>query len=354
MRGPGAQSDRVTVGQRPRDPADTDGAAGTRQPDRRQYRCQSGANNAQRRPDRYQYRRQSRADNAQRRPARGRPGPDDARDLQTAGDRTVYPLQELRASAAAGSCSGAQPRAAAIAGTDGALTARSGPRGPLCRHLGDERQIAGGRCRLVRMDSAGDRWFVSDDGYGHLEAEMIGGPTTFRRLAKQLAERAGVQFDERCFFVLEVDRDALPGAVIAISNVSKQAVERTAFAVEERRVAISRDVFEQRLVAAFGAGAIAHNISIIGASGKEWDVDVGITSDSRVERLIEFVTPRSSSIAAAVMKFTDIRAAENAPKTGAVLSDRSRTEAPLVSLLSRVVGAAIDAADAPDVYQRAA
>jgi hypothetical protein len=207
---------------------------------------------------------------------------------------------------------------------------------------------------VVRMDGAGDRWFVSDDGYGHLEAEMMGGLSTFRRLAKPLADRAGVQFDERCFFVLEVERDALPGAVITISNVSKQAVERTAFAVEERRIAISRDVFQQRLVAAFDSRSIAHNISIVGASGKEWDVDVGITSDSRVERLFEFVTPRSASVAAAVMKFTDISAVESAPRTAAVLSDRSRTEAALVSLLSRVAGAAIDAADAPEVYQRAA
>jgi hypothetical protein len=207
---------------------------------------------------------------------------------------------------------------------------------------------------VVRMDGTGDRWFVSDDGYGHLEAEMMGGLTIFRRLARLLADRAGVQFDERSFFVLEVERDALPGAVITVSNVSKQAVERTAFAIEERRVAISRDVFEQRLVAAFDTRSIAHNIPVVGASGKEWDVDVGITSDSRVERLSEFVTPRSASIAAAVMKFTDIRAAESAPRTAAVLSDRSRTEAALVSLLSRVAGAAIDAADAPEVYRRAA
>jgi hypothetical protein len=207
---------------------------------------------------------------------------------------------------------------------------------------------------VVRMDGAGDQWFVSDDGYGHLEAEIMGGLTTFRRLARPLADRAGVEFDERCFFVLEVERDALPGAVITISNISKQAVERTAFAVEERRIAISRDVFEQRLVAAFGTRSIAHNVSIIGASGKEWDVDVGITSESHVERLFELVTPRAASVAAAVMKFTDIRAIERAPRTAAVLSDRSRTEAALVSLLSRVAGAAIDAADAPEVYQRAA
>ena len=54
------------------------------------------------------------------------------------------------------------------------------------------------------------------------------------------------------------------------------------------------------------------------------------------------------------MKFTDIRAMTNPPKTAAVLSDRSRAETPLVLLLSRVVGAAINAADLPEVYQRAA
>ena len=191
-------------------------------------------------------------------------------------------------------------------------------------------------------------------GYAHLEADMMGGLSTFRRLARTLADRAGVQFDDRCFFVLEVERDALPGAVITISNVSKQAVERTAFSVEERRIAISRDVFEQRIVSAFGAKSIAHNVSIVGASGKEWNVDVGIKSDAHIERLFEFVTPRSASVAAAVMKFTDIRAMTNPPKTAAVLSDRSRTETPLVLLLSRVVGAAINAADLPEVYQRAA
>lgn len=136
---------------------------------------------------------------------------------------------------------------------------------------------------VVRMDGTGDKWFVSDDGYGHLEAEMMGGLSAFRRLARPLADRAGVQFDDRGFFVLEVERDELPGAVITISNVSKQAVERTAFFIETRRIAISRDVFEQRLAAAFGTRSIAHHIPIVGASGKEWDVDVGITSDSQFD-----------------------------------------------------------------------
>jgi len=207
---------------------------------------------------------------------------------------------------------------------------------------------------VTRIDGTGDCWFVSDDGYAFLEAEMMGALPTFRRLAKPIAERAGVEFDERCFFVVEVDTDSLTGAVITVSNVSKQAVERTAFALEERRIAVSRDVFEQRLSAAFEPKSISHQIPMIGASGKEWEFDVGITIDGQIGRIFEFVTPRSASIAAAVMKFTDIRALAPPPRTVAVLSDRTRTEPPLVALLSRVAGAAIDAAAEPDVYRRAA
>jgi hypothetical protein len=207
---------------------------------------------------------------------------------------------------------------------------------------------------VVRIDGTDDRWFVSDDGHGFMEADMMGGLPTFRRVARPLAERAGVKFDDRCFFVLEVDREAIPGAVVIVSNISKQATERTAFALEERRIAISRDVFEARLNLAFDPRSIAHQIPVIGASGKEWEIDVGIKTDDRIERLFEFVTPRSASVAAAIMKFTDIRAATSAPKTTAVLSDRAHTEAPLVALLSRVAGAAIDVSDAPEVYRRAA
>ena len=52
--------------------------------------------------------------------------------------------------------------------------------------------------------------------------------------------------------------------------------------------------------------------------------------------------------------FSDIRAAENMPRSVAVLSDRVKTEPALVTLLSRVAGAAIDAGAAAEVYRAAA
>ena len=98
---------------------------------------------------------------------------------------------------------------------------------------------------------------------------------------------------------------------------------------------------------------IAREIPIIRASGKEWHVDAGITDGDKIKKLFEFVSPRAASVAAAVMKFTDIRAARDIPGV-AVLSDRAKTESALVLLLSRVAGAAIDASADPEVYKRAA
>jgi hypothetical protein len=66
--------------------------------------------------------------NASPRPASSRPAADGARDQQTAGDGTIHALQELRASAAAGKCSGSCPQARSAAGAGagaGALTDRS-------------------------------------------------------------------------------------------------------------------------------------------------------------------------------------------------------------------------------------
>ena len=53
----------------------------------------------------------------------------EARDHETAGDRTAHPLQNLRAFAAARTVPCAQPGPAATACTDGSLTARPGWRG---------------------------------------------------------------------------------------------------------------------------------------------------------------------------------------------------------------------------------
>jgi hypothetical protein len=80
----------------------------------------------------------------------------------------------------------------------------------------------------VRLDGMGDKWVVSDDGYGAHEAELMNALATFRRVAPQVAERAGVAFDQRALFVVEATRSELPGAVVVVANATAEAVRRTA------------------------------------------------------------------------------------------------------------------------------
>ncbi len=86
-------------------------------------------------------------------------GADGARDQQTAGDRTIHALQELRASAAAGRCPGPCPQAGSAAGadSDSALTDRSVSVTP--RHLATSstRSSSPPPVALMRLD-IGQYW----------------------------------------------------------------------------------------------------------------------------------------------------------------------------------------------------
>jgi hypothetical protein len=196
---------------------------------------------------------------------------------------------------------------------------------------------------IVRLDGIGDKWFVSDDGYGLLEAEMINAVATFRRYASQAAERAGVAFDQRALFVVEATRSELPGAVIAVANASSEAVRRTAMRVEEIRYAASRALFDERVQATFRNETIIQSPTIVGVSGRSWEFSAGVERSGDIVVLLDLVRSRPQAIYAAVSKFTDVRPADPKRKGVAVLVDLDRTDPHLVSLLSRVAGTAIPA-----------
>src|SRR4051794_21294640 len=78
----------------------------------------------------------------------------------------------------------------------------------------------GGATVVVRIEQGDARFFVSDIGLGHQEAEMMGAGSMYAKPARVIAEEAGVRFDNQAFFVLETSRDQLPGAVVTIANCS--------------------------------------------------------------------------------------------------------------------------------------
>src|ERR1044071_3632432 len=56
---------------------------------------------------------------------------------------------------------------------------------------------------VVRVDDGNGRYFVSDFGLGYSQSELYGAGSFFSRRARQIAERAGVGFDNQAFFITE-------------------------------------------------------------------------------------------------------------------------------------------------------
>jgi hypothetical protein len=204
---------------------------------------------------------------------------------------------------------------------------------------------------LVHIDGMNNRWFVSDDGYGAQEADLMGASTTFKRVARMVADRAGIGFDQKFLFVVEATRDELAGAVVAVANASAEAVRRTAMRVEELRYAASRALFDERIETTFRGSTIVRQPEILGASGRSWEFSAGIEREGNIIYLLDLVRPRPSAVYATISKFTDMQPVQQGRKGAAILTDYERTDPHLISLLSRVVGVALPAG-APETVWR--
>src|SRR3984893_19430109 len=73
-----------------------------------------------------------------------------------------------------------------------------------------------------------DGFLVSDAGGARREAGLLGGERSFGRIAHDVVERFGVQFDHDMIFDVDVSEGELVLAVIAVANAAKTAVENTA------------------------------------------------------------------------------------------------------------------------------
>ncbi len=211
---------------------------------------------------------------------------------------------------------------------------------------------ANGTAVVVRLDEDDDGYFVSDDGYGAFTAETMGALQTFVKVAGGVAKRGGVNFDQRAFFIIRVDRDRLPAAVAAIANVSAAAVERTIYALESMKVKRSKVLFQARLEEAFGNKA-KFDQPVRGAT-REWDFAGVIQDENGIAAVFEFVAPAFSAVAAANMKIGDVRGLTDAPSAIVALADYDKTEPSLRAILSNTADKVIAVTTAATEYRLAA
>lgn len=180
----------------------------------------------------------------------------------------------------------------------------------------------GGATVVVRVDGGPERFFVSDFGMGFDEAEMMGAATIYARHAPAIAERSGVKFDHYAFFLIEVARDRLPGAIVTIANCSQEAVSLAALKLAERTASDANERLYERLVSVFKKEAVERDAAVIGHSTTAHHVASLVTIGNR-KTIFDSVSKHHVSVAHAAMKFQDIARLKKAPERIAVVRKKS-------------------------------
>ena len=205
--------------------------------------------------------------------------------------------------------------------------------------------------RVANFAGEPERFAVSDCSLGYDEAKMMGVGAMYARYAGEVAERAGIAFQDHAFFVDGVSRDQLQGAVTTVANCSFESVAVVAQRVEETHRQNDSEVLYKRLATIFDPRKVARNVEIIGASSTPWTVDSMVRTDHQ-ETIFETVSKSRLSIYSANTKFRDIADLQGAPGRVAVV----RRKSDLKTLLAVLAQAAtiIERDVANDVFERVA
>jgi hypothetical protein len=185
---------------------------------------------------------------------------------------------------------------------------------------------------VIRVHRADDkRFFVSDWGLGYQEADLTGSAIFYARHANPIAAKAGVNFDNQAFFVMEASREQLAGAVVTIANCSQEATIRAADSLAEKTFEDSKERLYERLVSVFrkemslSTRVVAKNIKVVGQSTTEWPIATIVRLPGFARATIfEPVTKHHHSVASASMKFNDIaRLGQEAPARVAMVQNKN-------------------------------
>ncbi len=208
----------------------------------------------------------------------------------------------------------------------------------------------GGSMVGVEISRLRNGFLVSDGGAARREAGLLGGERSFVQLAPSIATRFGVRFDHNMFFDVNVERDDLVIAVLAIANASKAGVEETALRLAAVEHADYQAMLWSKLEHVFTPKAVARKVPFRGRH-EDWEFDAAVQVHGRTS-LFEIVTPYANSVNSAVTKFVDIKNLGNAaPNRIAILTNKDRT--PHLSVLGSTARW-INVDDSDDTYRKAA
>ena len=169
----------------------------------------------------------------------------------------------------------------------------------------------------------GDNCFVSDFGFGSMEAEMYGAESFYESNAKKAADRFGVGFDGMSIFKTWASLGRLDAAVVAVANASVQAATGAIMrASEEKERRDNAELFD-RVREFFGDRAVAKREELGGRDAR-WPVHNVVTLPNHRKAVFEFVTAHANSISSKYMMFSDLARVEEPCSLNSVVKSIAR------------------------------
>ncbi len=178
-----------------------------------------------------------------------------------------------------------------------------------------------GAMAVAHVTQHQDRFFVTDMGVGHQEAEILGASLYFSRHGKDLAAQFGIRFDNQAFFVTEASRSQLAGAVTIVANCSAESVALAAYRAADRRFAEEADILYKRLTRIFTKDKVDRDVEFVGSSSHAWHVAAVVRLDNH-KALFEPVSKNHTSVVNAAAKFHDIARLEYPPARISVVKNK--------------------------------
>lgn len=162
---------------------------------------------------------------------------------------------------------------------------------------------------VVEIERNEDKYWVSDLGYGHVEAEMAGAQSFYSKIASRVADDFGVGYDGSAMFALWVTDSRLEAAITCVANASNRACsEAIQQAVEAKSRRQNEKIFE-RVRSVFGDRAVARSQDILGKHA-HWEAHNVVVFPNRHRAVFEHMTAHTNSVSTKFLMFSDIRAAD--------------------------------------------
>lgn len=202
---------------------------------------------------------------------------------------------------------------------------------------------------VVEVERNRDRYWVSDMGYGLVEAEFMAAQDYYGSAAKRAADEFSVGFDGNAIFALWVPEARLESAIVCVANASSKASSEAVLRAAEAQGRRQNEQIFDRIKKVFGQKSVAKEAEI-GGRHATWGVHNVVALPKGQKAVFEFMSNHANSVSSKFLMFSDIRAAEPKYSLNAVVRkvDQLDEKAQMIGDVANIVG--IDAPD--EEFQR--